>query len=195
MVLSEDGEVETKYSRICKVDFTQNNVLWMLPSIQEKEDSRTYADFSFLYSLGTRLNIKTSRAIAKLRESKADNYYDHLEDEEHSGYRRKFIESWGCRTYMTDASEYFQPGYSGPETVGGIFKGHALNAKDSEHMFLRLSNHSDTTHFMPMKDIEMLECPTVFLGIDTFMRQHGMHWNPTVKGNDRADECRKLARV
>ncbi len=195
ILLSDDGEVEARYSRICKVDFTQDNVLWMLPTVTEDEDQRVYSDFSFLHSLGTRLTVKVSRAITQFRELKADGYYLHLEDDDESGYRSKFFQSWGCRIYLNDASEYFQPGISEPEIIGGIFKGQALNNSDAEGFFLRLRNSEDNTHFIPMKDIAMLECPTVFLGIDTFMRLHGKHRSNQATENPKINECRRLARI
>jgi len=195
ILLSEDGEVEAKYSKACKNNFTQNNVLWMLPSITEDENPQAYSDFSFLHTLGTRLTVKISRAIAQFRETKADDYYQHLEDEDCTGYRRKFFESWGCRVYLNDATEHFQPGISDPEITGGIFKGHALNNPDSEGMFLRLSDSANNTHFIPMNDVAMLECPTVFLGIDSFMRLHSKYRPQQVTLNSRLKECRKLARI
>jgi hypothetical protein len=195
ILLSEDGEVEARYSKLCKNHFTQNNVLWMLASTTEAENQQVFSDFSFLHSLGTRLTAKVSRAIIQFREQKADEYYDHLEDEDGSGYRQKFHESWGCRVYLNDGTEQFQPGISNPETIGGIFKGHALNKAEAEGMFLRLSDSAKNTQFMPMDDITMLECPTVFLGIDSYMRLHGKYRTQETTQNSRLTECRKLARV
>ncbi len=192
-IVGDDGDYLAGYTQLNQRQMDESEVLAILASMEEEESSRIYRDFEFIVSMNTRLNRQIPRAIKKISATKP-NYY-----RQGNEYRCWFLGNWGCRYYFnTDEignkkhsmpKSYFEPGFAGPDIVGGLFK---QLADPVDQHFVRVSTEIDHIEFFPIEDLILMEVPTLFLGLDTYMRKHAISWKPQSNGNVKAQKYRSL---
>ncbi len=182
-IVGNDGDYLAGYTQLNKHQMSQPEVLAVLASTGDEESSQIYRDFEFIVSMNTRLNRQIPGAIKKIASTHPEYYKQGNE------YRCWFFANWGCRYYFSANQSHFEPGFAGPDIVGGLFK---QLANPIDQHFVRVSTESDHVEFFPIEDLVLMEIPTLFLGLDSYMRKHAMTWNPDAPGNTKAQRFRDL---